>query len=102
MKKYSLTRSSQLAHGDGHELNLLVPVEIGVSHDDAQQSDGVVVSGEDLVAGTVRDVGVVGLGQALQPLRITQLDGDDVLQELADGSSVAYVAGCGQQLRDAR
>jgi len=60
------------------KLNLLRPVEVGIGHGDAQQGDGVVVGSEDLVAGAVRDVLVVGsrVG-AFQALCVAKLDGDD-------------------------
>ena len=73
---------------DGHELDLLLPVEVRVSHDDTQKSYGMVVGSKDLVASSVGDVLIVSLGQALQPLRITKLDGDDMLQELADRTRI--------------
>jgi hypothetical protein len=94
-----LAGGDELAHGDGVKFERLGPVEGRIFEQRTQDGDGLRVSRENLVGAAVGDGGVVGLRQCGETLRIPEFDGNDVLQELANGLSATDVAGDSEGLR---
>jgi hypothetical protein len=58
-----------------------------------QKTDGTVVRGVDRFNGVKGYVCIVGDGKAGEPLGVSEFNGDDVLEEFADGLCTSYIAG---------
>src|SRR6185437_7192463 len=96
MHQDGLARGAQAAGGDGVNGVLGGPVVAGIREKTSDETECELVCGVQRVDRVLGDLFVGRFGKAGQTLRVAELDGDDVLESVGDGLTVADVAEQGE------